>query len=74
MMVPANFYRLDVIDLVLRYERGFHADRRRSFQFSRYWRQRRGLSGCGKHQPAHDKAHRYLQKAPMFHQFSPFLE
>lgn len=38
VMVPANFYRLDVIDLVLRYERGLHADRRRSFQFSRYWR------------------------------------
>jgi hypothetical protein len=53
MMMPAHFYRLDVIDFVLRYDSGPGADDSgRGLQFSRGWRKRCGLRACDQHDAA----------------------
>jgi hypothetical protein len=59
MMVPAHFLRLDVVDVVLRYDSGFSTGSRGScLQCCRYRRQRRGLCTCGKHHTTRHKSHR----------------
>jgi len=59
--VPAHFFRLDAIDIVLRDDSGLGASgHRRGLQFSRHRRKRRGLCSCSKRGPARHKAHRYL--------------
>jgi hypothetical protein len=75
MMMPVHFFRLDVIDFVLRYDSGFNADGcGRCLPFSRDRRKRGGLRDCGQHYAGRHKSHREFQKVPAFHDFSPFLE
>src|SRR3569832_1818149 len=75
MTVPAHFFRLDTSDVVLRDDGRFGGGGRgNGLQFSRHRRQRCGLRRRGKHGAASHKAHRYLQKVPTFHDFSPFLK
>ena len=74
VVVPAHFFRLDAIDIVLRDDGGFSAGGRGSgLQFSGHWRQRRGLRSCSKRCAARYKTYRYLEKVPTFHDFSPLL-
>ena len=50
MMVPAYFFRLDAIDVVLRYDGGLSDDGRgSSLQCTRNRGKRRGLCACGEH-------------------------
>jgi hypothetical protein len=75
VVVPAHFFRLDAIDLILRHDSGFSTGARRGrLQFGRYRRQRCRVRACGQHRAACHKSHREFQKVPAFHDFSPFLE
>ena len=59
VVVPAHFFRLDPIDIVLRDDGGFSASGRGSgLQFSGHRRQRRGLRRCSKRCAARYKTHR----------------
>ena len=59
VMVPVHFFRLDAIDLVLRYDSGFSAERRgSSLQCCRYRWKRCSLRACGKHHTTRHKSHR----------------
>jgi len=59
VVVPAHFFRLDVIDVVLRYDSAFSVNRRRSaLQISRHRRQRCGLRASGKRGASGHKAYR----------------
>jgi hypothetical protein len=58
-MMPAHFFRLDMIDVVLRNDSGLRACRRGSqLHFSRCRRKRRGLAAGGKRRAARHKSHR----------------
>lgn len=61
VVMPAHFFRLDVIDIVLRDDSGLGTGRRRSsLHFSGHRRQRSGLRSCSKRGAARHKTHRYL--------------
>ena len=75
VMVPVYFFRLDTIDIALRYDGGFGCDARRAcLQLCRYRRQRCRLCACGEQYAACHESHRKFQNVPAFHDFSPFLE
>jgi hypothetical protein len=59
VMMPVYFFRLDVVDVVLRYDSGFCADGRGSgLQRCRYRRKWCGLCACGKRCAACHKSDR----------------
>lgn len=75
MMVPAYFFRLDAIDVVLRYDGGLSDDGRgSSLQCTRNRGKRRGLCACGEHHTTRYKSNREFRNISAFHDFSPFLE
>jgi hypothetical protein len=75
VMVPAHFFWLDMVDVVLRYDGRFGIrGRRGGLRFCRHRWQRCSLRASGKHGAARDKSYRQFQKVPAFHEFSPFLQ
>lgn len=73
VMMPAHFLRLDMINLVLRYDSRLNAcarARRQGWLGDR--RQGCGLCACGEHRAARNESNGEFQKIPAFHHIRPF--
>jgi hypothetical protein len=72
VVTPADLFRLETIDLVLRNHGGLRAVavRRHQALLRRNRRQRRGLHACGKRGRACDKSKGEFQKVTAFHEIS----
>jgi hypothetical protein len=71
-MPPAHLFGLEMIDIVLRGDRGFRifAARRHEAGFRRYRRQRRGFRARSKRGSASDISKGEFQKVAAFHHIS----
>ena len=72
MVMPVHLDRLDLVDFVLRHDRGRNARRRHSRRLDR--RHGSSLRACGKHDRARDQSSTDIQEIPKFHDVMPLRE
>ena len=70
--MPAHFFRLDAIDVVLRDDGGLSGRARGRQRLWRDRRQRCSLRGCGKRRTGCNKTKGEFQEVPTFHEVRPF--